>query len=498
MRNILLSLVFIILLDQSSKASPTEQLPDTSAPSWMRNAVVYGIKPSGFTDSGSYRSITKKLPELHELGINVIWLQPVFKTFQGGQGYDVTDFFALRNDLGTGDELKQLIDAAHSFNIKVIFDFVPNHSSLHHPFAEDIVARGPSSKYYDYYQHHNDGAPYSSYYHQDSTGFIYYFWKNLVNLNYNNQQVQQLVTNACRYWVTQYDIDGYRFDAVWAVNARAPNFMQHLRKELRVLKPDFFMLAEDRGSDPEVFKKGFDAAYDWTNDTSWVSHWPWQYEHHERKSFTVFNHPSVPKRVALLKEALFANSQHQDRILRFMENNDLPRFAATHSLSQTKMAAKLLFALPGIPLIYNGQETGVKAHPYSRRPIFLDQYTIRQQDSFQLFDIYRSLVAQRLVLKPFTSGNIKQIAVRGAAPVVAFKRWEGKDEIVVIINVDSIPVNADLPPGISRLSTLTDLLTGEHFQKTGNNSFQLPMQGYGVRWLTEKKEKKKRVNLKKQ
>lgn len=249
----------------------------------MRDAVIYGIKPSGFVENSTYDHITDKLSEIKELGINTIWLQPVFKTKLGGQGYDVIDFFSLREDLGSASQLKNLINKAHGLNIRVLFDFVPNHTSIEHPYAKDIILHRDASVYYDYYQHEFDNAPYSSFYHRDSSGFIYYFWKNLVNLNYNNEEVRNMIIDACVYWVKEFDIDGYRFDAVWAVNARAPEFGKKLRTALKAVKPDILMLAEDKGWDENVYSKGFDAAYDWTNDTAWVSHWSWQYEYHPKK-----------------------------------------------------------------------------------------------------------------------------------------------------------------------------------------------------------------------
>ena len=464
------------------------QRTDTTPPSWMRHAIIYGIKPSGFTDHSSYDNITAKIPELKELGINTIWLQPVFKTARGGQGYDITDYFSLRDDLGNEQQLKNLISTAHQLHIKVLFDFVPNHTSIRHPFAQDIIKKRKSSPYYDYYQHENDGAPYSSNYHKDSSGFIFYFWKDLINLNYNNPEVRKMITDACKYWIQEFDIDGYRFDAVWAVNARAPEFGKHLRKELKALKPGILMLAEDKGSDSNVYAEGFDAAYDWTSDTNWISHWPWQYRHHARKNFTIFNHPSVDKRYNLIREALFARQPNPERVLRFMENNDVPRFAATHSLAQTKMAAALLFALPGIPLIYNGQETGVKTHPYSRPPIFSSAHSIKEQDSLGLFSLYKKLTALRLKYASLTSANYKELKTEG--PAVAFHRWEGNEHLFIVINPDSLAAGVNIQPGI-KTAFVRDVLDGTVFTACESNSIKITVEGYGVRWLLAEKKKLK-------
>ncbi len=413
---------------------------DTAPPAWMKSAVIYGIKPSSFTDRHSYHSITKKLHEIKQLGINTIWMQPVYRSAHGGQGYDITDYFSLRNDLGTKEELKQLIDSAHRLGLRVIFDFVPNHTSLQHPYALDVAMKGKQSKYYDYYQHTDDHAPYSSFYNKDENGFIYYFWKNLVNLNYNNDAVKQMIIAACKHWIAEFNIDGYRFDASWGVRSRNPAFFPLLRKELKSQKPDILLLAEDKGADDDVFRQGFDAAYDWTKDTAWVSHWSWEYEHDTKKSFTIFNHPDESKRVELLEKALFADKRHQERILRFMENNDLPRFIQHHSPEQTKMAAALLFSLPGIPLIFCGQETGVKVHPYSPKSIFKDSLDIQQVDSLGLFDVYRRLIEARNKFPALRSSNLEKINISGKG-CVAFHRWEKNEHIIVLINLTSKPAN---------------------------------------------------------
>jgi glycosidase len=476
--------ITVIFLLAAPVFAAAQTITDT-APSWMRRAVIYGIKPSGFVNNSSYDKIAAKIPELKELGINTIWMQPVFKTWQGGQGYDVVDYFSLREDLGTEEQLKNLINVAHRHKIRVLFDFVPNHTSIHHPFAQDIIAHGKISKYYDYYQHQDDGAPYSSFYHKDSSGFIYYFWKTLVNLNYDNEQVCHMIIDACKYWIREFDIDGYRFDAVWAVNARAPLFGRRLRKELRSIKSDVLLLAEDKGSDPEVYEKGFDAAYDWTRDTAWVSHWPWQYEHDARKSFSIFNHPSREKRYELIRSALFPDSNHPERILRFMENNDIPRFAAWHNLAQTKMAAGILFALPGIPLIYNGQETGVKSHPYSRRSIFADSLSILEQDSAGLFPYYKRLIALRLKNPALTSANFQEAEVQPQGTAIAFERWDGGQRLVIVFNPDSTATTVILKVNAK---SFEDLLSGERFHnEKQQKTLSIRLEGYTARWLLLKK-----------
>ena len=92
-----------------------------------------------FVKNGNYDDITNKLEEIKRLGINTIWLQPVYSSFNKGQGYDIIDYFSLREDFGTEAQLKALIDKAKQLQLKVLFDFVPNHTSIHHPYAQDCI-----------------------------------------------------------------------------------------------------------------------------------------------------------------------------------------------------------------------------------------------------------------------------------------------------------------------------------------------------------------------
>jgi len=103
---------------------------DSMYAAWINDAVIYEITPYAFVKHASYDDITAKLPEIKALGVNTIWLQPVFKTHGGGQGYDIIDFFSLRDDLGSEAQLQQLIQTAKALGLRVLFDFVPNHTSL--------------------------------------------------------------------------------------------------------------------------------------------------------------------------------------------------------------------------------------------------------------------------------------------------------------------------------------------------------------------------------
>lgn len=455
---------------------------------WISGAIIYEVTPYLFVQNAKYPDITAKLPELVKLGINTLWIQPVFRTYGGGQGYDIIDYFSLREDLGSEAELGQLIQTAKTLGLKVIFDFVANHTSIHHPYAVDRMQNGSSSPYFDYYQSRDDGAAYSSYYNMLPTGFYYYFWSDLVNLNYNNEDVRRWIINASKYWIEKFDIDGYRFDAAWGFISRSSDFTSLLVQELKALKPSVLLLAEDKGSTTIPYEHGFQVAYDWAKDTSWVSQWAWEYSYSENNSLTIFNHPSVAQRASLLRKALFEDYQSGIR-LRYLENNDTHRFTANHNQAVTAMASTLMFALPGIPMIYNGQEIGFSTFPYVSGPIFQRGRTIESLNP-SLFRFYSRLAGMRKSHPALSASYIKDIPVGQSQGVVAFHRRDDSEDIIVVINMGPSPANAelDLTNIISfsgnRLS-LKDLILDQDF--TSNvaslNKIRIPVGGTTTRIL---------------
>lgn len=465
---------------------------DSHSSPWMEDAVIYEVTPYTFVANGTFRDITSKLAEIKELGANTLWLQPVYKVSYEGQGYNVIDYFSLNPALGTEADLQQLVSTAKNLNMRVLFDIPLSQTSIEHPYAKDVLAKGEDSRYFDYYQHEKLGNPYSSLIYEDASGFLHYFWEHLVILNYQNEEVQRWMLEACKYWVERFDIDGYRFDAIWGVNARMPSFGRRLRSELKAIKPDLLLLAEDKGADPQVYDQGFDAAYDWTSDQTWVSQWMWEYEYDENESRTIFNHPDVTRRGDLLRNALFQNEQPQFRLLRFLENNDLPRFISGHGAERTKMAAALVFALPGIPMLYNGQEIGFRGHPYTSDAILNRNSTIRAQDNSNLFPYYENLIELHLGYPALSGDNaMEEVPVSPQEALVAFRRYKENQNFIILINMDSEAATATL--GLHEVLEglrfegkveLKDVLTDATFYPGEDASkVKIMMEGYSTRYL---------------
>jgi glycosidase len=436
---------------------------------WIDEAVVYQTSVWAFVQDGKFGNITKKIPELADLGITTLYLQPIFQTPDSDQGYEVTDYYKINPQYGNEYNLRALIQTAKSHGLRVILDFIPNHASTKTFFGQHAIKYGSKSHYYNYYQLVKDNSPYSGEQHITSNGFVYYFdWSRMPNLNYENEEVQNYILGAAKHWVQNFDVDGFRFDAVWGITARSPEFTKKLRLVLKRIKPEILLLAEDKAAQAQVFDERFDAAYDWAASYQWVSQWSWQTVYSPYK--TVFME-APEQRSKKLRSALTNNGDGyapNAKILRFLENNDTPRFISNHQIDRTKMAAGLLFTLNGIPMMFNGQEVGNTTHPYDMWLIYSDGRTIKSYDKNGLFDHYKNLMSIRKNYHALSSDNFEEISVDPGASVFGFRRWHNSENIFVVMNMSVSEMNVKLNMPIEKLSVdtskiyyLTNLMNGE-------------------------------------
>lgn len=463
---------------------------------WIDSAIIYEITPYIFTLREHFSQITKKLPDISEMGINTIWIQPVMRNANGGQGYDITNYFQLRSDLGTEEELIELIQTAKDLGMRVLFDLVQNHSSIDHPYARDAVKYGEDSHYYDFYQRENDGVPYSQHYNTRSDGLMYYFWTDLVMYNYDNPEVDRWMIEAAKHWIKKYDIDGYRYDAIWGVNARDPQFAKEMRLALKSMKPEIMMLAEDKATWEETFDERFDVGFDWAPSESWVSEWSFQTFYSESSNPTIFNSSNQDNRANQLRNALTNDGNgfpQNAKILRFIGNNDIYHFITHHGEARTKMAATLIFSLNGIPLVYNGQEIGAQGHPYGTEFIFLPGPSIEEQDGYGLYWLYQRLAEIRTNSPAMYSENFEEVNVSPNDFTYAFRRWHEDENVIGLINMGDRNVGASLNLPVDEMNLdssktyyLTDLINGEYFQTdyAGLNNISIPAGKYTTRILS--------------
>src|SRR6266498_4309130 len=385
---------------------------DHENPAWVENAVVYGVIPFKFGDP-AFKAITNRLDYLADLGVTALWLAPINVSPSDDYGYAVKDYFELNGAYGTKVEFHRMVQEAHARGIRILMDFVPNHSSDQHPYFVD-TKQGPDSSYWDFYARDESGNP-----------THYFTWTNLLNLNYDNPEVQRMMTEAFSYWVREFDVDGFRVDAAWGVKERRPDFWPLWRKALKRIKPDLLLLAEASARDPYYFDNGFDAAYDWTDQ---LGHWAWQVVWDTYK-LRLLNYN--------LTNALTNGRDgfHPDALIfRFLNNNDTgERFITRHGEGITRVATALLLTLPGVPCIYTGDELGEEFKPYE------DSGPLSWVERVPgLRDYHKQLIALRSALPSLHSRQWTHLTLEAVRDQVAYGylRYhdENQDPILVLLN----------------------------------------------------------------
>jgi len=436
---------------------------DRARPAWVEPAVIYGVVPHNFGPDG-FRSVAERLGYLADLGVDAIWLSPSNATPRRGHGYAVTDYFKLRRDYGTKADFRRLVKEAHAQGIRVLMDFVPNHTSLEHRYMKHAQKHGKASPYYDFYDRNPGTGEHTHYFH----------WEDLPNLNYDSAEVRRWMLEAFAYWVRDFDVDGFRVDSCWGVKLRRPDFWPEWRRELKRMKPDLLLLAEASARDPYWFTHGFDAAYDWTDE---LGHWAMEHVFEDPDRITARLH------AALTNEG---RGFHEDAlILRFLNNNDTgKRFISRYGLGLERVAAAVLLTLPGLPCIYTGQEVGAEFEPYRTLG------PICREDRHGLRDYYRRLIRLRRDVPSLHSRLWQALSVEPADRVYSYTRRAGPDDspALVVANFSAEPVRATihLPQGLPPLGRggrLTDLLNGEQVQVGGKNEsgLAIPMPPHSAR-----------------
>lgn len=417
--------------------------------------VIYGISPGSVSEGRAVpglRAITARIPEIRRLGANILWLMPVTTPDeQDGHGYDVMDYYRVWPRIGTAADLKRLVAAAHQNGMRVILDMVLNHSADRHPFVMDVMKNGRASPYWAFYQHGpKAGVPYAQHFHSCVKGgstFVYYFWEHLLNFDYDQPVLRAYVLDVLRYWMREYQVDGYRFDASWGPSSRWPAFYATISRELRRLNPRVILLAEDKAGYPAAYEgtghphlrgSGFNLAYDWDpKDPHWMSKWSFQLEGGD-DSRTVFNFRDPRLATdAFLRAVSLGDPAPGIRTLRYLENNDTPGFLRHHTPAQAAFAAKVMFTLPGVPLVFYGQEAGSR-HAKFELPSFDPS---RPMASYrpELWKLYQTLIAARHASDLLADGALADVRREGPTRV-SYRRVLGPRSLKVTLDFSSLQV----------------------------------------------------------
>jgi glycosidase len=324
------SLIIMIIVVMSvfsgiqTRASSLTQVKHTR---WSRNAVIYEANIRQATPEGTFNAYRHQLLRLKHLGVDIIWVMPINPiSVDGRKGelgsyYAVQDYTKVNPEFGTLNDFKSLVERAHELGIKVIIDWVANHTGLDNVWMKS----------------HPD------FYAKDSTGNLIhpYDWTDTYKLDYTNENLRSTMIAAMKFWIKKCDVDGFRCDVAMEVPT---DFWNRARNELSKIKP-IFMLAEAEKT--ELAEKAFDMNYNWSLKN------------------VLGEICKNGKNAQTSLDSLLENQQN-----RFPEDSYLMNHITNHDLNSwegtefdrlgdgVKACAVLTYTLPGMPLIYTGQEVG--------------------------------------------------------------------------------------------------------------------------------------------
>lgn len=508
---LLTSLIAVLLLTGSSglfmqAASPVAS-PAASPVAGTNRAqggLCYEVFVRSFADSdgdgiGDFTGLTDKLDYLNDgnpgegddLGVNCIWLMPVFESVSY-HGYDVVDYETIESDYGTNDDFLTFMDEAQSRGIRVILDYPINHTSSDHPWFLDAVAN-PDSPYRDWFIFSDTDPGYigpwgQQVWHPMPNGEGYYygiFDSGMPDLNYENPEVNAEIERITEFWLTEMGVDGFRMDAIkhviedGPIQEGTPATIQWLRDftaYVKSVKPDAYLVGEVMGG-------GTDGLQPYYPDT--LDH----YFHFDLAQQMV-NSANFGNARQVMNILQGANERLPDqRWGTFLTNHDQPRIATMlkDDPAKLRVAGMMLLTFPGTAFIYYGEEIGMpgdKPDPNIRTPMQWDStpgggftaatpYTAMQpgweqtnvatqmDDPESVLAVYQQWGALRETHSALQTGDLIPLD-SGSNNVLAFLRQDETETVLVVINLGREP-SADTVltlPEIDGAST-TNLLTNE-------------------------------------
>jgi glycosidase len=387
---------------------------------WTRNATIYEVNLRQYSQAGTINALTDDLPRLKKLGVDILWLMPIHPIGQHnrkgslGSYYAVQDYAAVGRDYGTLDDLRHLVKQAHASGMHVMLDWVANHTAWDHPWVK---------QHPDWYKKNAKGEIHSVTFTNEAGGIEE--WTDVVGLDYTNKDLWKGMTEAMAFWVREADIDGFRCDAAGLLPTA---FWDQARAELDKIKP-MFMLAE--WNQPDLHEHAFDMTYDWNLGEVML-----QIGKGKAGADALRNYVTKPPK---------AYPRDAYRML-FTNNHDINSWTGTdQELYGPAWPALtvLTFTLPGMPLIYNGQEAGL-----NKKLEFFEKDTIDWKGKPQ-HGFYTKLINLRKNNPALWSGQYGapvQLLVVGNDKVFAFQRQQEGHGVRVYVNISSEPQKYT-PPG---------------------------------------------------
>lgn len=447
-----------------------EEIVDT--PEWVKKAIMYQIFPDSFATSknhiegsaktvnndfnevsysmngGTITGITENLDYLIDLGINCLYITPIF-TAEQWHKYDTIDYFSIDPCFGKKEDLAALVKKCHENNIKVLLDGVFNHSGWKFFAFKDLLINGENSKYKHWYYDVKFPIKYEGVPSYQCFAYV----KEMPKLNTSNPDVVNYFMKVAKYWIEETDIDGWRLDVA---NEIDHDFWRRFRNEVKSIKKDAFLVAEI-WEDAQDWLKGdqFDSTMNYKFSTICT-----EYFAEDKISTQEFDY----KVNDLLMRYTYPVTMVQMNLL---DSHDVTRFLSRckGDLKRFKLAVLFQMMFLGIPSIFYGDEKGLMGTEEKdyRRPMLWGDNEV----SIELHEYYKNLISIRKKYIDTFMGCFSTLAVDDKKNVYIFKRENNGTEIIVALNKSSCNQCVELKLN-KNMSALKDLITGRESSFTGN------------------------------
>lgn len=430
----ILLIINLVACKPSNETDKTESKQvKTALPEWAKSANIYEVNIRQYSEEGTINAFSKDLPRLKGMGVDILWFMPIYpisttkKKGTLGSYYSVSDFTKINPEFGTMEDVEAMIQQIHDLDMKVILDWVPNHTGWDHHWIQDHSDWYTKNGKGEIIDPHNDQG--------ESHG-----WEDVADLNYDSKEMRAEMLRQLEWWITEKGIDGYRMDIAYG----APlDFWYEVRERLYAIKP-IFMLAESELAEHR-------------NDSIFHATYGWNLFH------TMNDIAKGNKTVADFRRIHLENSSkfNKGNTLLFTSNHDENAWngSAPERLGGGLRGwAATMALLDGIPLIYSGME-----EPMTKRLEFFEKDTIGFK-KYELANFYKELFTIKknnscLYNAPFgASANwISKVDER----VLAFTRKDDKSQVSFFFNTSSEPtvIESKLLQGVDQQSKvkLTDL-----------------------------------------
>ena len=442
---------------------------------WVNESIFYQIYPLGFCGAPKVNDMSKDpeprikkiiewIPHLKDLGVNALYLGPIFESTE--HGYDTADYRLIDRRLGTNEDFKEVCEKLHENDIKVVLDGVFNHVGRDFNHFKDVQVNLNNSKYCSWFSglNFNCGNPMGD-------PFTYDAWEghyNLVKLNLKNREVVDYLLESVAMWMDEFNIDGLRLDAADCVDM---DFFRELRRFCKGKKQDFWLMGEIIHGDYSR----------WANDEMLDSVTNYEcykgiYSSHNDKNYFEIAH-------SLMRQ--FGNGGIYKNIYtyNFVDNHDVNRVASTvRNKEYLKNIYTVLYTMPGVPSIYYGSEYGIEGVKENGSDANLrPELNLKDLKENELTKHIKKLGEARKNSDAIKYGDFEQVIIKNEQLV--YKRCSDNQIAYILLNVGEQDFYANF--NINSNKKLKEVLASEEVIEANNSNVDIKVEPYSSRILVE-------------